>query len=97
MNAMPEVVATRRMFMKVEDAMSPTEISISKPMAGEDGLYVCRVTFTNLNKYSASLKGVDGINALECALSYIDSVCANNDDPEFHWEASGGRYKGRPD
>ena len=93
---MSEIVATRRMFVKEGDAYVPTEISISIPRERDDGLHVCNVVFTKPSKYSASIRGADGINALECAISYIDSICANSDNPEFHCEASGGRYKGSP-
>ena len=82
------------MFVKNGDAYAATEISVSVPRAGEDGLYVCGVVFTDPPKYSALITGADGLNALEGALSYIDTICANSEDPEFHWEANGGKHKG---
>ena len=94
---MSEVIANRQMYVKEGVTFTPTEIGIFAPTEGADGLYVCRVVFTNPPKYSASIKGADGINALEGALAYIDKICANSVDPEFHWEVDGGRHNGRPD
>lgn len=94
---MSEIIAIRRMFVKDDDGFASTEISISMPMKSEDGFYICSVRFTNPPKYNASnIKGIDGINSLECALEYIEGICTNSEDPEFHWEARGGRHKGRP-
>ena len=93
---MPAPVATRQMFVKDKDGFAPTEISVSIPIKREDGLHVCSVVFSNPSKYSASINGADGLNALEGALAYIDSICASSEDPEFHWQANGGRHKGRP-
>ena len=84
------------MFIKDEECFIPMMITISKPETAENGLFSCRVTFTSTPKYDANIKGADAINALECALSYIDSICANSDQPEFHWEETGGRHEGRP-
>jgi hypothetical protein len=90
-----EIIASRQMFIKDEERFAPMMITISRPEDAENGLFSCRVTFTSAPKYDANIKGADDINALECALSYIDSICANSQDPEFHWEETGARYRGR--
>jgi hypothetical protein len=92
----PEIIASRRMFIKDEEAYLPVTIMISMPEDTKSGLFSCRVEFSTVPKYDANIKGADDINALECALTYIDGICANSDDPEFHWEKSGERHKGPP-
>jgi hypothetical protein len=93
---MADIIAYRQMFTKDGKRFVPINITISVPKNTKDGLFTCRVAFKNVPKYDANIKGADGINALECALSYIDSICTNSEDPEFHWEEKGGRHKGRP-
>lgn len=93
---MSEIIASRQMFVKDEGRFIPMSINISKPEEAGNGLFSCRVAFTSTPKYDANIRGGDAINALECALSYIDGICANSEDPEFHWEETGGRHKGHP-
>lgn len=93
---MPEIIASRQMFVRDEERFTPMLISVSKPEEAENGLFSCHVSFTGTPKYDANIKGGDAINALECALLYIDGICANSEDPEFHSEETGGRHKGRP-
>jgi hypothetical protein len=84
------------MFIKDKERFAPLTITISEPEEAENGLFSCRVRFTSAPKYDANIRGADAINALECALSYIDGICVNSEQPEFHWEEIGGRYSGRP-
>lgn len=93
---MADIIASRQMFTKDGNRFVPINITISVPEDTKNGFFTCRFAFTNVPKYDASIKGADGINALECALSYIDSICTNSEDPEFHWEETGGRHKGCP-
>lgn len=92
---MSEIIASRQMFLKDEGRFTPISITISRPEGAENGLFSCRVEFTKAPQYDANIRGADAINCLECAISYIDGICTNSEGPEFHWEETGDRYKGR--
>lgn len=73
----------RNFFAKIQGALEETRITIEKPIISASGLFECRVTFSNVKKYSAVSKGIDEFNAVESALDYVEAICTNSDDPEF--------------
>ena len=83
---MSEVIASRQMFIKDGKGFIPSTITLSKPENACDGFFSCRVEFVSVPKYHADIKGVDSINAIQCALAYIESICSNSDDPKFFWD-----------
>lgn len=80
---MVENFIKRNLFIKLEGKTYDTTINISIPKSSKEGYYECHITFSNVEKYNTTSKGIDEFNAIECALEYVDSVCRNSDSPEF--------------
>lgn len=80
---MMESFIKRDLFTKLDGKTYDTRINISIPKPSKEGYYKCDITFSNVEKYNSTSKGIDEFNAVECALEYVDSVCRNSDSPEF--------------
>lgn len=83
---MEEPFISRRMFVKIRGKYHETIIKIEKPVVKNDGNYSALVVFSNVIKYNANITGADSLNAVECALSYINNICKDSTDPRFYWE-----------
>ena len=80
-----QIFAERRVLAKRGDIILPTLIILLKPEKSKEAYY-CKVVFYDDKKYDAKIKGADDLNAIECAISYIESICVNSTYPEFLWE-----------
>lgn len=74
------------MFVKEDGNFTPITITLSKPEDNRDGFFSCCVEFNGAPEYHADIQGVDGINAIQCALAYIDGICLNSNEPKFYWD-----------
>ena len=75
---------TRDLFTKDSTgALNETRLQISKPFSMDADRVVCAVEFSNVSKYDTIIKGLDELHAIECALTYIASICKNSEEPEF--------------
>jgi len=74
------------MLIRVGEEYRKTVIRIEKPVARNDGDYNARVIFSDIGKYDANIRGADSFNAVESAISYINSVCRDSADPRFYWD-----------
>lgn len=80
---MERIFVGRNLFTKSNGEMKATQITIDQPRLNGDGLFECKVKFSNVKKYNTSAKCFDEICALECALDYVEGICKNSEDPEF--------------
>lgn len=73
----------RDILFKIDGVFHKSRITISRPLVNKIGFYECKIKFSNIKKYNTISKGVDEINSVDCAISYVNSVCENSEDPEF--------------
>ena len=83
---MTDAVAIRKVFIRDNKQCVEIVISIFRPVLKSDEIATCLVKFSGLQRYDAELSGVDEINALECAISYVSKICRENAEPKFFWE-----------
>lgn len=83
---MTNAVAIRKVYVREDNQCIEVVISIIRPLSKGSELATCLVKFSGLQKYDAELNGVDEINALECAISYVSKICCENANPKFFWE-----------
>jgi uncharacterized ferredoxin-like protein len=83
---MSEIFIQRDILTKCGGVFQNTSITIGKPSSGDDGLYCSVVTFSNVRKYNANIRGIDEFNSIECAIDYVDGICHNSSEPEFFFK-----------
>jgi hypothetical protein len=82
---MNEVFAARRVIARYPRKDISGSIYISRPIVNDNNKFFCSVEFDMHPKYSDIVFGTDEIHALECAISYTNSICQNSTEPEFFW------------
>jgi len=83
---MEDSFVARHMLIRIGEEYHETIILIENPVPRGDGDYNARVVFSNVSKYDAIIKGADSLNAVECAISYINGICQSSTDPRFYWD-----------
>lgn len=90
---MTEAFISRKLLTRTDGAFNDTYVHITRPSLDKDGRCYCLVTFSNVKKYDAEVRGMDEFNAIECALSYVDGICKNSSDPEFFLDETESMFR----
>lgn len=84
---MNQKIASRRIYTKQDDCFVETDVFIGKPFQYGSEMFKCEIEFTTLERYNLIVTGIDEINAIECAISYLNKLMAESINPKFYWEA----------
>ena len=83
---MDSLFASRKLLVLTSGQYEGVEISIGAPKSVSGEKICVSVEFSNVSKYNASITGIDEINALANAITYVSTICRESDDPIFYWE-----------